>query len=145
MELYYINSLGNRLDFTHWPYQLIVWNPQDYEWEYSSLGAQNYGGIITAFSRGVQEKEITIAVHSMSKENRAFDVNYLFETVETDVVRKTPGRLFLNGQYLQCYFIANEKTVNDTLHNTMNVKFTMVSEYPFWCNDVLFQYKANPT
>lgn len=144
MDVYYLNSLGIKVNLSRWPYQIKSWNPQNYAWDYEYTEA-DVGGNISRFQRALKESEITVAVHSNHKERRAKDVNALFEAVETDVLAKTPGKLFLNGQYLLCYFIANEKAIEGSIKNTMTVKFKIVSEYPFWCKDEIFHFKANPT
>lgn len=141
MEMYYKNNLGQSVDFMDWPYMVSESDLFDYAWAYESRDSVNPK--ISRFYRELVEKSLKISVAALSQERYRQAVQNILEVTEQDVLNRTPGRLWVNGEYLSCYFIQSQKSDwvpgVEFLVNT----FSIVSETGFWIRETPYIFKVS--
>ena len=143
MDIYYVNSKGIRLDLLKPPYMLQTGDIFDYEWGYESVDTSALAGRITDFTRGIKEKSLTLSILNYSREAYYKAINAFHETVEYDVLNKVPGKLYVGGQYLQCYIIEAQKSDWENDIELLDADITIVAEYPFWITERKFEFKPS--
>lgn len=132
-DIYYQNSLGAKIDLCHWPYWVETGDFLGYEWEFSSATNFNaYGGKISEFTKSITSRSIDMTVMAKSEREYRAALDQLIETFECDVLNLTPGRLYVNGNYLKCYITAGEPEDWEDTSNMINLKLTITTEYPMW-------------
>lgn len=128
MICYYQNSKGEILDLMKYPYRLITGNLFDYEWEETSYSNKIYG-----FQRRTFEKDLKLDVFCKKSEfNGCMDAMEML--ISRDVIAGTPGKLHVNGEYLECYVKAVQKEEWEAGIYTI-VTFTIISDRPFWISE----------
>lgn len=140
IDLYYINSKGARLNLVSRPYHLQTGDIFDYGWSYSSVTPGRYGGAIIGFSKEVKEKTLTLTVEASSQRAYRNALDEFFVTADYDIAHMSPGRLYINGQYMFCYIYASEKVEweygIESLDNTIHI----VTGYPFWITERKYSF-----
>ncbi len=120
MEFYYINSKGEKLNLYEWPYMLMEGGLFDYKWNYTKSNNK-----ISNFSKEAGSCSIKIAVKGSNDSEYINAVNRLHEIVDYDVVTETPGRLYVDNQYIRCYITESKKQdlnkVRRLMINTLKV------------------------
>lgn len=142
MDIYYVNSRGIVLDLLELPYCLQTGDFFDYDWEYESVDTSALSSRITEFTRGIRTKSAVLSVLNYSKESYYRAINKFHETVEYDVLNKTPGKLYIGEQYLLCYVVASEKTEWEYDIELLDNDITIVTEYPFWITERKREFEA---
>lgn len=144
MELYYISSNNQKIDFMSFPYLANDNDLLDFVWEYSSSSSvRKNGGKITDFTRGVTEKSLSIDVSASDRASYTEALNYLTEVTEQDILSKTPGKLYFNEQYLSCYINASQSGEWDDTRQIMEKTLGIVSEYPFWVTETVRSFRSS--
>lgn len=144
-DVYYLNSAGEKLDLCKWPYMIYDGDILDYDWSFESTS--NYsaaGGKIKSFTKSVEKKRLNITVFGRSELLYRTAVDNLADTVEYDVVNLTPGKLYVNGSYVECYIKGIKPDDWVSGNDFMNVELILAVEYPFWLmeREYIF-YKTN--
>ncbi|MBR2890381.1 MAG: hypothetical protein IKC09_08920 [Oscillospiraceae bacterium] len=132
-EIYYLNSVGTKIDLCAWPYMIETGDFLGYEWDFTSVNNYNsYGGKISGFTRPITSRnvELTVMANSAAAYREALDT--LIDAFERDVRNLAPGKLYVNGNYLKCYITAGEPSDWEDPSNSMNIELTITSEYPMW-------------
>lgn len=135
-DIYYLNSAGEKLDLCSWPYMIYGGDILDYDWSFESTS--NYGaagGKITAFTKSVEKKKLNITVFGQSELIYRKAVDALADAIEYDVVNLTPGKLYVNGSYVECYIkgVKPDEWVSGC--DMLNVELILAVEYPFWLKE----------
>lgn len=128
MKVYYKNHFGETIDLKQYPYHLLSGDLLDYEWETISSG-----GRISGFGKEIVEIALKFEIFAKKEEyHRALD--RVTEIFEKDILAVTPGKLYINDQYIQCYITSSKKTEweSDILAVT---ELTLVTDYPYWIKE----------
>ncbi len=128
MICYYENCKGERLDLMKPPYRLITADLFDYEWEETSYSNKIYG-----FQRKSFEKDLKLDVFCGKAEFRSC-MDDLETIISRDVIEGVPGKLWVNGLYLECYIKAVKKEEWEAGIYTI-VTLTIISDRPFWIKE----------
>ena len=141
-EIYYLNSKGKKTSLSRWPYRVKRINLQNWEWDYDAVNVGNVGGKIRRIFRNITEFEITVTVCTQSNDprQRLSDVVELYEGLEYDAAVGSLGKLYVGPEYMQCFFKSSQKTTNKDLLYALDNVFTVVSPYPMWCRDEVFNF-----
>lgn len=135
MICYYRNSSGQEINLMRYPYRLITADFFSYEWEEST-----YNGRIYGFSRSLFEKNVKLDV--FCRESEFPDaMNKLEDIISIDVLRGTPGKLYVNGEYLSCYIKGVQKDEWEAGIYTV-VTLTILSDNPYWINETTEHFYA---
>lgn len=125
MICYYQNSKGKKIDLMSGPYRLITADFFDYEWDEIS-----YSGKIYGFTRKTFVKEVKLDVFC-AKSEFARNMNHLESIFAEDVVSVTPGKLYVNDDYLTCYVKGVKKDEWEAGIYTI-VNLAIVTDCPYW-------------
>lgn len=139
MEIYYMNSKGNKLNLIKYPYLMLTDTDLfDYTWKSTNKGTAHPQ--ITSFSRNMVTKKFSIRVKGIDADNYKQNIEYLTNFFDADVVTLSPGKLYVNDYYLDCYIYASAKTVKylEVLNTT--VEFTLISPDGNWKTSKILKY-----
>lgn len=141
MKLFYENNFGQSIDFMGWPYMVSESDLFNYEWVYESKNSVS--SKISRFHREFTEKSIKISVSAVSETDYRRAVQTLLEVTERDVLNQTPGKLWVNGEYLPCYFFKSEKSEWSPGAAFLVNTFSIVSETGFWIRETTTSFRVN--
>lgn len=139
MEIYYENTKGEKLNLVKWPYRIYKGDLLDYVWSYQYT-SRRYGGRIHEFTKPVKEHKITLSVAAESRKTYHEVLEHFYRTAEVDVFRGTPGRLYVNGSYLNCYILESSKTDWEGDCDSLDNEIKIVAETPFWIEEESFYF-----
>ena len=108
MEIYYLNNIGQSINFMDGTYMISESDLFNYEWSYESESSVN--SKISRFYREFIEKSIKISVSAVTPELYEKALSNLLEVTERDIMNLTPGKLYVGEEYLPCYFCKSEKS-----------------------------------
>lgn len=101
-------------------------------------------GKIVAFNKGIVEKSIPIIIKSDTPERAAELKNKITEFADRDIFALHPGKIVINGYYMQGYLYENIKSnylIDDTY---LEYKLKFVTDNPYWIKETTYQYLAEP-
>lgn len=139
MEIYYINSIGQKLNLVSGPYRAQTGDILDYAWERS---VNNYGKI-TGFGKSVQEKSLTLTIFAGTKAEYDAAIDRFHEIAEYDVVTGSPGRLYVNDSYLTCYITASVKAEWEDMSGSLDNTITIATDYPWWIKEEVLTFPGD--
>ncbi len=116
-DIYYMNNAGEKISLCAKPY--VYEKETIFEYGYES-----------DMSKGTQKLSLNIQVWS---NDFTAALNRLSEIFERDIIAKTPGRLYCNGNYIYCY-ITKIKASNFYRKNCM-AALEITVDYPYWINE----------
>jgi len=136
VRLEYVGSAGT-IDLTQFETAIYKANFHAYEWGYA--GTEKALGVeIDQFTRDPLAYEMTIAVRG-NEANKKKTLNNILEITERDVINMTPGKLYWNEHYLECYVIASETYPSEDFHGAERT-MTVLAPYPFWIKENVKQF-----
>lgn len=135
MICFYENSSGQKIDLMKYPYRLITGDFFNYDWEEITFNNRIYG-----FARSKFEKNVKLDVFCKASEFPDA-MNYLEKIISIDILKETPGKLYVNGEYLSCYIKGVQKDEWEAGIYTV-VTMTVLSDHPYWINEVSEHFYA---
>ena len=107
-------------------------NFHDWVWEVIAVALQ-YGSRVSGFTRSPQEYEATLSLFG-SEESKQKQLEALHDDFELDVRNLTPGRLYWNDYYIDCFA---RKSTTKPGENNVAVENTVsfYCPYPFWIKE----------
>ncbi len=137
MNIKYVNSMHQEVKLNAEPYKMLVSDILDHEWE-----PEEFGERILGFKKSICKKTVNVDVIKNSKESSRALSNKLVDFFEGDVRRASPGKLYIGEYYLPCYIYSAAKTRWET-DVVMSCELGIVTDYPFWCRERLFSFRAD--
>lgn len=134
MEIYYLSAKGEKLNLTEWPYRIQTGDILNYKKSYTFFNA-SHGGVIQGFNSEVSERNVVLTVAARTMDEYYNSLNHFYRIVDSDVVNLTPGRLYVNGQYMRCYIFGSEKTEWEYGCNFLDNTIFIVSGNPQWVTE----------
>lgn len=112
-------------------------NFHEYDWGWDS-SEKKHGIMISNFR--MQEKEIEIELAFIgTKKEKVEALNNFFKVTESDLLMKTPGKLYVDDYYLECYIVSGSSGPSDD-YNGVSRKAKILAPNPFWMEEALFHY-----
>lgn len=142
MDIYYLNSRGEKLCLLEPPYQLQTAGVFDYNWEYSSITKRRRGQI-TAFARGISTISLLLGINGYSEKIYREAIDHFYEVTEYDLLSLTPGRLYVGEYYISCYLKSSKKTDWEWGIETLDNEIEMICDYPYWCREKQYSFRAS--
>lgn len=135
-DIYYLNGAGKKLDFTRIPYLMETGDLLDFDWQYNSTTNHNsFGGKISGFTKAIASKTINMSIFAWSEVAYKQAMNELVDAIEYDLIRVSPGKLYVNGNYLRCYITAGKFEGWESPVDFINLELTITTEYPMWITE----------
>ena len=129
MRLEYINSNGKSVDLTQYDTKIYQGNFHSFAWDYNGI-EQQYGVILQNFKKSPLIYEMQVAFRKEPEKN----LNLFFETAETDIINKSPGKLYWNEHYLECFIIEQSTVPSDDFFGAIRT-CQIFAPYPFWVKE----------
>ena len=135
-DIYYLNGAGKKLNFTRIPYLMETGDLLDFDWQYNSTTNHNsFGGKISGFTKAIASKTINMSIFAWSEVAYKQAMNELVDAIEYDLIRVSPGKLYVNGNYLRCYITAGKFEGWESPVDFINLELTITTEYPMWITE----------
>lgn len=139
MEIYYINSSGQRIDFTGGAYKMLsVSELFNYGWKYTTKGS--YMPSIASFNKSFVEKSLSIGISAKSKEEYYYLISELLSIIDRDVKNATAGRLYVNNTFLRCFFTGSTKPKRYVNTQRTVIEFTILAEKDEWTEETTSKF-----
>lgn len=130
----YENSAGETIRLDKGGYYAKEGSLRDFVWDYHYSGyPDGTGGSVSQFSRHEKTKTFEVSAHAYQREDLDALLNTLHNVTEYDVRARTPGKLWLNSQYISCYLISSEITNKSRHMFFVTKKLTILPVIPYWC------------
>lgn len=130
----YENSAGEVIRLDRQGFYADEGTLRDFSWEYNYSGyPDGSGGTVSMFFRHEQAKSFDVSAHAYSRIELDTLLNRLHNITEYDVRMRTPGKLWLNQQYISCYLIASEVQNKSFKAFFVTKKLTILPVIPYWC------------
>lgn len=130
----YENSKGESIRLDREGFYADEGTLRDFTWDYSYTGfPDGSGGSVGMFSRNDKTKTFTVSAHAYWADELSALLNRLNNIAEYDVRELSPGKLWLDNQYIQCYTTASSITNRSTRANFVTKDITILPVIPFWC------------
>ncbi|WP_251390644.1 hypothetical protein [Mediterraneibacter agrestimuris] len=137
MDIFYENSMGERLNLLSPPYMLQTGEFFDYKWAYDIKEKK-----IGAFSKEIEDKPALLSILNYGKESYYDAINHFSEVTEQDVLQQKYGKLYIGDMYLQCYITASSKTDWENDIELLDNEITITTDYPFWIKEHAYSFKT---
>ena len=135
-EAHYINSKGQRINLTTLPYVITESQLFDAKWKLTSAQQPLGEGIRLLGARRIgDERRMTVHVTASSAVELAGYLNFMTSVFDYDIAALSPGKLWVNGQYLSCWCSAREKTLSCNFVSSAVVSISILPEIPAWCTE----------
>lgn len=137
MNIKYVNSNGEIINFTKWP--LMLSDPEQLigsEWLYSTSGSNK----INNFEKAVTSKEVTVQIFADSEGEYKRLLNDLVRITENDLKKETPGQLEINGYYLECYITAGNYGEFEEDFYAAEKKIRVTAEKWIWFKTTRYEF-----
>lgn len=143
MEIYYMNSEGNRLDFNRFP--IVLQEPEGLwsnVWQYESVINQRNRNVISGFYKGLVKKNVLISVFADSQEEYEQIMTEFHDVTEYDILCNSPGRLYAADYYLECFFISKDYADYEESFYAVEVKAQIVAPNPLWVMEHEYRFRG---
>lgn len=130
----YENSAGEVIRLDQNGYYCDEGDLRGFAWDYTySAYPDGTGGSVSMFYRHEKTKSFTVSAHAYSRTEINALLNRLHNVTEYDVRQRSPGKLWLDNQYVTCYIVVSE-IANKSKHMLfVTKKLTILPVIPYWC------------
>lgn len=136
MEVYYQNSIGEKIQLDRSPYHLLSDTTLfDYEWQYETKRNNRVKNI----KKSTRTASLNILVKGTTKAECNQNITKLYEIFDYDCVMGEPGKLYCGKYYLQCYFYKNQKS--EDCANGKQITLTIVTDLVNWVKETITSYR----
>ena len=114
----------------------------DYAWSYELVNsASGMGGAAAHFARDPRTVGLELRVRGHSRQEFLQRINRLQEIAEPDILDNTPGKLYINDQYMVCYLAVGGGVSSAPRNgNFATAEVNVLAVRPFWCRDVEYTF-----
>jgi len=142
--MYYENHKRQIVRFDGDGFRIEEYDLRDFNWEPVSAGKPSgVGGSVTRFIRGVQTKTVRIVARGKSEAECVALLNGLHAVTETDIYALTPGRFYLDGQYMICYLgVSSGLDRWEAAYHYAKKTLSVTATHPFWLTEVTKRFFA---
>jgi hypothetical protein len=107
---------------------------RSFVWEYNYTPfPDGSGGAVSRFTRNEMTRTFTVSAHAYSSEQLMALLNRLHNITEYDIRERTPGKLWIDNQYIVCYLISSEITSKSRRVHFVTKELNILPTIPFWC------------
>lgn len=131
----YENSKGTNIILNSGHYFCSEQTLRSFKWNYTyNVLPSNRGGSVSSFYKGENGISWTIAIFGENTEIQDY-VDALANLFEYDVRVRTPGKLWIDNQYINVY-VTEGQIMHMAFNKTQVVKsYTILPTNPFWCTE----------
>lgn len=136
----YVSSNGKEFDLTNLYVRMMKASLHKYKWTMDSTEL-TYGIAVDRFRKKPIEYSLEISVIG-ALEERELILQELNDLFESDVVSNSPGRLWFNSSYIECFITESEVEASSSASATRK-KFKAYCPYPFWIQEQYVDFEAS--
>lgn len=133
----YQNSKGECCSFQERNIKIKEAKLHSYSWQ-PVVCAQKYGTTVNDFKKEPVEFEIELRISGTDSKKKETAMQ-LYDIFEYDIESKTPGKLYFDEYYIECYAI-NSETVPGECFDVKKI-FKVYCPYPFWIKESIYQFR----
>ncbi len=93
--------------------------------------------------RSDAERTLILDIAAQSAAELSKILNTMSDVFDYDLEHRTPGKLWVNNSYLNCWCSGRAKELSCDLVNRARVKLTIIPAHPAWCEDRMFYLKSD--
>lgn len=110
----------------------------EYEWDYTLTNrVTGMGGMAGNFARWPREFSFEIRMRGFARQQFLAQANRLHAVADADCVAETPGRLYVDGQYMTCFLaVGGGVPSHPKTGNFATREVTVLAVEPYWCTEV---------
>ena len=132
----YQNSKGECCSFQEGNIKIKETKLHSYSWQ-PVVYTQKYGATINGFKKDPVEFEIELRISGTDYKKKETTMQ-LYDIFEYDIESKTPGKLYFDEYYIECYVISSE-TVPGEYFDVKKI-FKVYCPYPFWVKEHTYSF-----
>lgn len=137
MRIYYLNSIGKRIDLDRYPCKMLAdMELFNYEWDYSTQNINQ--NKVRKFYKKLSEKEFQIAIVGGNSKDHAAVKEELLKTFDYDVASQTAGRLYIGEYFIECFIIKSQKY--DWNRKVSHLECSILCENPVWRKEEKYSF-----
>lgn len=141
MIIKYVNSIGKTIILNSKELKIKEANFHNYAWRYS-YKEKNIGIYVNKFSKNEAKYPVTLCAYgSLDKRKEVF--NSFLDVTEYDVARNTPGKLWYDDWYLECFIIESSTVPNKNYYTEREIMIMGPSSEWVKENKIIFLGKSN--
>jgi hypothetical protein len=129
---------GGEISFNQPPYLALKHDFTSYAWSY--LGSPLLNGKGSEIDKFLRESKVHPLILLVKDDSLAETVNHLSDVFEQDVAAMTPGKLYVNDEYLQCYIVASSKDNFNKRGNYVEIELSVLAPQPVWVREVKMSF-----
>lgn len=130
---WYENGRGDILRLDEPPILVQSSGLFDYQWSITAYDrAQRDGGRAVSRRRPIQDKTLVLDVFADTQEEHNAALNRLHDVMDYDVCKLSPGKLWVNEQYIRCFAHTSVKTLERDWTTYTVVGLTIKAVSPAW-------------
>lgn len=136
-KFYYINNVGDRIDFGQRGVIANYNDLRDYSWSYEVVNDK-----ISGFSKGVGTKNLPTTFIGGNEEFCRRRRNEAFVIFEKDILAFKKGKLYIGEYYLNCFIFGTENDKYKENGRYLETTFKIATDDLDWHRDVTQQFFA---
>lgn len=134
--IWYENSAGEIIRFDEAPIVAQTSGLFDYQWSMTLYDrARRDGGRAVFARRAVQDKTLVLDVFADTQEEHNAALDRLHDVLDYDMNSLSPGKLYVNGQYIRCFAHTSVKTLDRDWTTYTVVGLTLKAISPAWVKE----------
>lgn len=143
-KIKYVGSVDT-LDFNQPPF---YWQEDktdlfNFEFEPQTLNNQlRWGNYVSDFKLKTKTFNLKVAIHPRNKNEQVKNelINRINYVASADVSKRTPGKLYVNDEYVDCYIIANSFDNFNALNSAEFITLQVTIPTPEWTSEYRYKY-----
>lgn len=132
-SIFYENSAGEILRFDEAPIVVQTSSLFDHQWQLTAYDrALRDGGRAVHARRSIQDKTLVLDVFADTQDEHNAALNRLHDILDYDVCALSPGKIWINDQYIRCFAHTSVKTLDRDWTTYTVVGLTLMAVSPAW-------------
>ena len=133
IEVRYVSSNGREYNLITDHIRPTSGTFHSYEWKANEAEIEN-GTEVYAWTKDPITYQITVTVRGSISERKRI-LNELTSAFEYDIANISPGRLYFDEYYIECFAKSGENTISDTAITRSDFKINLYCPYAFWIKE----------
>lgn len=141
MIVKYISGVNQKEFILNQNYEIAIkeCNPYDVAWSYDAIENQ-YGVTIKKFKKDPKSLEFVFKFRGSMKTIRE-NLDAFFGEAETDIYHMLPGKVYVDTEYLEGYFIERKTEPTQEFYGFQQTAL-FFAPYPFWIRETTYSFLA---
>lgn len=119
-----------------------------YEWQSETRKMSNHKEKILRFYMNLKKKKVELSIFAEREEELPETINQMHRIFEKDIIRNSPGKLYVGDTYMWCYCYSGEAKEYEDEFYASDYEIGIIQAKPFWVKEEKFtfeKYNENET